>query len=121
MHQCEQWDFGRRGHQSCIVACLCVLRQSSEFSSDAHSRRSATIHASPNLACPSAHLSLCAMLTHEQLVCPSVLIDRSEFLSTRVLETLVGRNQCSFVHLCRRFSSIQISVVLVVNAHRGET
>ena len=52
----------------------------------------ATLHASPNLVCPSAHLSLCTMLTHEQLVCPSVLIDWSEFLSTRVLETLVGRS-----------------------------
>ena len=32
-------------------------------------------NASPNLVCPSAHLSLCTMLTHEQLACPSVLID----------------------------------------------
>ena len=38
-------------------------------------RECATIHASPNLVCPSAHLSLCTMLTHEQLVCPSVLIE----------------------------------------------
>ena len=65
----------QRGHHSCTVACLFVLRQSSEFSSDAHSRRSATIHASPNLVCPSAHLSLCTMLTREQLVCPPVLTD----------------------------------------------
>ena len=34
-----------------------------------------------------------------------------------MLETLVGRNQCSFVHLCRRFSSIQISVVFWQSTH----
>ena len=64
--------------------------------------RHATAHASPNLVCPSAYLSLCTMLRvspHEQLACPFVLIDRFEFPNARVLETLVGRKQCSFVHL----------------------
>ena len=59
---------------SIVCSCLSLCAET-VFSSDAHSRRSATIHASPNFVCPSAHLSLCTMLTHEQLVCPSVLID----------------------------------------------
>ena len=75
LDRCVNFYNGTLAEGPSIVYSCFYLCAETVFSSDAHSRRSATIHASPNLVYPSAHLSLCTILTHEQLVCPSVLID----------------------------------------------